>query len=147
MKSFALYVVERDFLQASGLKMSDLREMLDFGVPEGPAYSRQLPGRRRQNRIFVSDNDTVFDKFVQSAMRKMGGLAVAGALMFLKYSYKAISSIMGFAGGVLLKWAQFLAKQGSGVLKGYYDALMSHLESTDDLSKEEKEQVRASLKR
>lgn len=143
MKSFAIYRLEEEFLKSYKLQRSDLFiEMIDFATPSGPAYSRQFAGRKRTNKIFISDNDTVFDKFVQSAMKKLGSLVVAGALLFLKLSYKSISYFLRFAGKTVGSILQFLAEKGSSVLSGLYKSLKDYLESTNDLSDQEKDHVR-----
>lgn len=142
-------MLEEKFLKTYGVERKELySEFLDFTPPEGPSYSREFSGRKRQNprKIFISDNDTIFDKFIQSALKKLGSLVVAGALLFLKISYKSISYFLRFTGKVLTSIMQYLAEKSVSVLSNLYNSLKEHLEKTNELSSQEKDHVRSLLK-
>jgi len=150
MKTFEIYMIEEDFLRTYNLKRNQLFcEFLGFDLApkDGPAYSRTFAGRKNTNprKIFVSDGDGLFEKFIQSAIKEMGTLAVAGALLFLKFSYKSISYILRSAGKILLKVLQYLGVISANALKNLYISLKNYLEESNDFTAEEKKVIEEKL--
>ena len=151
MKRFEVYMIEEDFLKTYGLKRNELFcEFLGFDLApkDGPAYSRQFAGRKYTNprKIFFADNDDIFTKFIEMATRKLGGFVVAGALLFLKVSYKSIEYLLRSVGKTLASILEYLAEKGQSVLVKLYNSLKEYLESNTELSKEEKQHVMEILK-
>ncbi len=150
MKTFEIYIIEEDFLRTYNLKRNELFcEFLGFDLApkDGPAYSREFAGRKNTNprKIFFADNDSLFEKFIQSAMKEMGALTVTGALLFLKFSYKSISYILRSAGKILLKILQYLGVISANVLKNLYISLKDYLEKSNDFTAEEKQAIEEKL--
>jgi len=150
MKTFEIYIIEEDFLRTYNLKRNELFcEFLGFDLApkDGPAYSREFAGRKNTNprKIFFADNDSLFEKFIQSAMKEIGALAVSGALLFLKFSYKSISYILRSAGKILFKILQYLGVISANVLKNLYISLKDYLKKSNDFTAEEKQAIEEKL--
>ena len=153
MKTFEIYMIEEDFLRTYNLKRNDLLLEIfgfDLGIDigkQGPAYSREFAGRKNTNprKIFFADNATPFEKFILDAQAKMGTLAVAGALLFLKFSHKSISYILRSAGKILLKILQYLGIVSANVLKNLYISFKDYLEKSNDFTAEEKQAIEEKL--
>jgi hypothetical protein len=153
MKTFEIYMIEEDVLRTYNLKRNDLLLEIfgfDLGIDigkQGPAYSKEFAGRKNTNprKIFVSDGDGLFEKFILDAQAKMGTLAVAGALLFLKFSYKSISYIFRSAGKILLKILQYLGIVSTNVLKNLYISLKDYLEKSNDFTAKEKKAIEEKL--
>ena len=149
MKTFEIYMIEEDFLRTYNLKRNDLLLEIfgfDLGIDigkQGPAYSRTFAGRKNTNprKIFVSDGDGLFEKFIQSAMKGIGTLAVTGALLFLKFSSKSIKYILRSAGKILFQTLQYLGFIGADVLDKLYISLKNYLEKSNDFTLEEKNEI------
>lgn len=152
MKTFEVYMIEEDFLRTYNLKRNQLFcEFLGFDLApkDGPAYSRTFAGRKNTNprKIFVSDGDGLFEKFILNAQAKMGTLAVAGALLFLKFSFKSIEYILRSAGKILFQTLQYLGVIGADVLDKLYSSLKNYLEESNDFTAKEKQAIEEKLNR
>ena len=151
MKTFEIYMIEEDFLRTYNLKRNELFleifGFFDIAPSQGPAYSREFASRKNTNprKVFISDDDTLFDKFIQSAMKKIGTLAVAGALFFLKFSYKSIYHILRFAGKILIKILKYLGAISANVLNNLYISLKDYLKKSNDFTVEEKQKIEEKL--
>jgi hypothetical protein len=151
MKTFEIYMIEEDFLRTYNLKRNELFleifGFFDIAPSQGPAYSKEFSGRKNTNprKIFISDDDTLFEKFIQSAMKGIGTLAVTGALLFLKFSYKSISYIARSAGEILYKILKYLGAISINVLKNLYNSLKDYLEKSNDFTPEEKQVIEEKL--
>lgn len=151
MKTFEIYMIEEDFLRTYNLKRNELFleifGFFDIAPSQGPAYSREFASRKNTNprKIFFADNDSLFEKFIQSAMKEMETLAVTGALLFLKFSYKSISYILRSAGKILFKILQYLGVISVNVLKNLYISLKDYLKKTNDFTAEEKQAIEKKL--
>ena len=78
-------------------------------------------------------------------MKGLGTLAVTGALLFLKFSYKSISYILRSAGKILLKILQYLGIVSANILKNLYISLKDYLEKSNDFTAEEKQAIEEKL--
>lgn len=150
MKTFETYMIEEDFLRTYNLKRNQLFcEFLGFDLApkDGPAYSRTFASRKNTNprKIFVSDGDGLFEKFIQSAIKEMGTLAVAGALLFLKFSFKSIEYILRSAGKILFKILQHLGVVSVSALSNLYISLKDYLKESNDFTAKEKQVIEEKL--
>jgi hypothetical protein len=147
MKTFEIYIIEEDFLRTYSLKRNDLLleifGFFDIAPSQGSAYSREFASRKNTNprKIFISDGDTLFDKFIQSALKKIGTLAVTGALLFLKFSFKSIKYIIRSAGKILFKILQYLGGVSASVLNNLYISLKDYLKKSNAFTDEEKQAI------
>lgn len=151
MKTFEVYMIEEDFLRIYSLKRNDLLlEMFgffDIAPSQGPAYSREFASRKNTNprKIFISDGDSLFEKFIQNAIKEIGTLAVTGALLFLKFSFKSIEYILRSAGKILFKILQYLGAVSVSVLNNLYISLKDYLKKSNIFTTEEKNIIEEKL--